>query len=87
MAFGVGPLLTMGAIDALNAHGSDVLKRTYLEKLVTGEWMGTMHLTEPQAGSDVGALRTRVHADNGPFRALAGLCSTSLASFRACSPS
>jgi acyl-CoA dehydrogenase len=71
MAFGVGPLLTMGAIDALNAHGSDVLKRTYLEKLVTGEWMGTMHLTEPQAGSDVGALRTRVHADNGPFQALA----------------
>ena len=59
MAFGVGPLLTMGAIDALNAHGSDVLKRAYLEKLVTGEWMGTMHLTEPQAGSDVGALRTR----------------------------
>ena len=59
MAFGVGPLLTMGAIDALNAHGSDPLKRAYLEKLVTGEWTGTMHLTEPQAGSDVGALRTR----------------------------
>ena len=59
MAFGVGPLLTMGAIDALNAHGSDALKRAYLEKLVTGEWTGTMHLTEPQAGSDVGALRTR----------------------------
>src|SRR6516225_5444144 len=59
MAFGLGPLLTMGAIDALNAHGSDALKRVYLEKLVTGEWTGTMHLTEPQAGSDVGALRTR----------------------------
>src|SRR5580700_4698122 len=69
MAFGVGPLLTMGAIDALNAHGSDVLKRAYLEKLVTGEWMGTMHLTEPQAGSDVGALRTRAErAADGTYR-------------------
>jgi acyl-CoA dehydrogenase len=69
MAFGVGPLLTMGAIDALNAHGSDVLKRTYLEKLVTGEWMGTMHLTEPQSGSDVGALRTRAErAADGTYR-------------------
>jgi len=69
MAFGVGPLLTMGAVDALNAHGSDALKRTYLEKLVTGEWMGTMHLTEPQAGSDVGALRTRAErAGDGTYR-------------------
>ncbi len=69
MAFGVGPLLTMGAIDALNVHGSDVLKRSYLEKLVTGEWMGTMHLTEPQAGSDVGALRTRAErAGDGTYR-------------------
>src|ERR1700735_2666114 len=69
MAFGVGPLLTMGAVDALHAHGSDVLKRTYLEKLVTGEWTGTMHLTEPQAGSDVGALRTRAErAPDGTYR-------------------
>ncbi len=69
MAFGVGPLLTMGAIDALNVQGSDVLKRSYLEKLVTGEWMGTMHLTEPQAGSDVGALRTRAErAGDGTYR-------------------
>ena len=69
MAFGVGPLLTMGAIDALNAHGSDALKRAYLEKLVTGEWTGTMHLTEPQAGSDVGALRTRAErAADGTYR-------------------
>jgi 3-(methylsulfanyl)propanoyl-CoA dehydrogenase len=69
MAFGVGPLLTMGAVDALDAHGSDTLKRTYLEKLVTGEWMGTMHLTEPQAGSDVGALRTRAErAGDGTYR-------------------
>jgi len=69
MAFGVGPLLTMGAVDALNVHGSDALKRSYLEKLVTGEWMGTMHLTEPQAGSDVGALRTRAErAGDGTYR-------------------
>jgi alkylation response protein AidB-like acyl-CoA dehydrogenase len=69
MAFGVGPLLTMGAIDALDAHGSDALKRAYLEKLVTGEWMGTMHLTEPQAGSDVGALRTRAErGSDGTYR-------------------
>ena len=69
MAFGLGPLLTMGAIDALAAHGSEALKRTYLEKLVTGEWTGTMHLTEPQAGSDVGALRTRaVRAGDGTYR-------------------
>ncbi len=59
MAFAVGPLLTIAAIDALHAHGSDELKRIYLEKMVTGEWTGTMQLTEPQAGSDVGALRTR----------------------------
>jgi len=69
MAFGVGPLLTMGAVDALNVHGSDALKRSYLEKLVTGEWIGTMHLTEPQAGSDVGALRTRAErAGDGTYR-------------------
>ena len=69
MAFGVGSLLTMGAIDSLDAHGSDALKRAYLEKLVTGEWMGTMHLTEPQAGSDVGALRTRAEPmPDGTYR-------------------
>src|SRR5215218_8673888 len=59
MAFGIGPVLTMGAIEALDRHGADALKQKYLEKLTTGEWMGTMQLTEPQAGSDVGALRTR----------------------------
>ncbi len=50
---------TLSAIEALDAHGNDELKKIYLEKLVTGEWTGTMQLTEPQAGSDVGALRTR----------------------------
>jgi alkylation response protein AidB-like acyl-CoA dehydrogenase len=59
VAFGLCPLLTLSAIEALDAHGSDELKKIYLEKLVSGEWTGTMQLTEPQAGSDVGALRTR----------------------------
>ena len=69
MAFGVGPVLTMAAIDALAAHGSDALKRTYLGKLVSGEWIGTMQLTEPQAGSDVGALRTKAErAADGTYR-------------------
>jgi acyl-CoA dehydrogenase len=69
MAFADGPMLTMAGIDALDAHGSDTLKKTYLEKLVTGEWMATMQLTEPQAGSDVGALRTRAErAGDGTYR-------------------
>src|SRR6202048_4424856 len=50
------PLLTLRAIEALDAQGSDELKKIYLEKLVSGQWTGTMQLTEPQAGSDVGAL-------------------------------
>src|SRR5450631_1079041 len=69
MAFRIGPVLTMAAIDALDAYGSDALKQTYLGKLISGEWMGTMQLTEPQAGSDVGALRTRAtRAPDGSYR-------------------
>src|SRR3954471_9182281 len=69
MAFGIGPVLTMGAADALAAHGTDVLKRDFLSKLVSGEWTGTMQLTEPQAGSDVGALRTKAErAAGGAYR-------------------
>src|SRR3977135_2496613 len=69
MAFGLGPVLTMAGIDALVTHGSDELKRTYLPKLVSGEWMGTMQLTESQAGSDVGALRTKAErAADGSYR-------------------
>ncbi|QND52193.1 acyl-CoA dehydrogenase [Phyllobacterium sp. 628] len=69
MAFGIGPTLTLGAIEALEAHATDELKQTYLPKLVSGEWMGTMNLTEPQAGSDVGALRTRAERlDDGTYR-------------------
>ncbi len=69
MAFGLGPVLTMAGVDALVAHGSDELQRRFLPKLVSGEWMGTMQLTEPQAGSDVGALRTRAdRAGDGSYR-------------------
>ncbi|WP_321499090.1 acyl-CoA dehydrogenase [Breoghania sp.] len=59
MAFAIGPTLTAGAIEALSAHASEDLQATYMEKLVTGEWMATMNLTEPQAGSDLAALRSR----------------------------
>jgi len=69
MAFGIGPVLTMAAIDALHAYGSEALKKQYLGKLVSGEWMGTMQLTEPQAGSDVGALRSKAErAGDGTYR-------------------
>jgi alkylation response protein AidB-like acyl-CoA dehydrogenase len=69
MAFGIGTVLTMGAVEMLAAFGNDNLKRTYLPKLVSGEWTGTMEMTEPQAGSDVGALRTRAeHAPDGSYR-------------------
>lgn len=57
MAFALCPMLTMGAVEALLHHGSRAQQATYLPKLATGEWTGTMNLTEPQAGSDVGALR------------------------------
>jgi alkylation response protein AidB-like acyl-CoA dehydrogenase len=59
LSFGLFPGLTRGASEALAAHGSDDLKATYLEKLVTGEWCGAMALTEASAGTDLGLLRTR----------------------------
>jgi alkylation response protein AidB-like acyl-CoA dehydrogenase len=59
LSFALCPLLTDGAIEALLTAGSDALKATYLEKLVSGEWTGTMNLTEPQAGSDLAMVRTR----------------------------
>src|SRR5271167_4271461 len=69
VAFGLCPLLTLSAIEALDAHGSDALKKIYLAKLISGEWTGTMQLTEPQAGSDVGALRSRAErASDGSYR-------------------
>ncbi|MCC7411051.1 MAG: acyl-CoA dehydrogenase [Gammaproteobacteria bacterium] len=59
MAFSLCPMLTQGAVDALIVHGCEALKNRYLDKLVTGEWTGTMNLTEPQAGSDLAAVATR----------------------------
>jgi len=63
MSFALCPLLTASAVEALTHHGSDAQKPTYLEKLVTGEWTGCMDLTEPQAGSDLAAVRTRAEVD------------------------
>ncbi|MCZ0733346.1 acyl-CoA dehydrogenase [Phreatobacter sp. AB_2022a] len=68
-AFGLGPLLTQGAIEAISAHASDELKAIYLPKMVSGEWTGTMNLTEPSAGSDLAGLRTRAtRAADGTYR-------------------
>jgi 3-(methylthio)propanoyl-CoA dehydrogenase len=58
LAFALCPLLSMGAVEALQHHGSQSQQALYLPRLATGEWTGTMNLTEPQAGSDVGALKT-----------------------------
>ncbi|WP_421361924.1 acyl-CoA dehydrogenase [Agrobacterium rosae] len=69
MAFALCPTLTMGAVEAVVKHGSDDLKATYLEKLVSGVWTGTMNLTEPQAGSDLAALKSRAErAGDGSYR-------------------
>jgi acyl-CoA dehydrogenase len=69
MAFALGPLVGQAAVDAFTVHGSAELKQAYLKKLVSGEWIATMQLTEPQAGSDVGALRTRAErAGDGTYR-------------------
>ena len=59
LAIQLNPLLTQGQIEALEHHGSDEIKATYLPKLIAGTWTGTMNLTEPQAGTDVGALRSK----------------------------
>lgn len=69
MAFGLNPMLTQCQIDALEQHASEELKEIYLPRLISGEWCGTMNITEPQAGSDVGAIRTRaVAAGDGSYR-------------------
>ncbi|MGY6567695.1 MAG: acyl-CoA dehydrogenase [Salinarimonas sp.] len=69
LSFGIAPLLTMGGIEALIMHASQDLKDRYLEKLVTGEWTATMNLTEPQAGSDLAALRTKAEpVGDGTYR-------------------
>ena len=68
LAFSLCPMLTQSAIWALSIHGSPEQKDTWLPKLVSGEWAGTMNLTEPHAGSDVGALRTRAVRDGDRYR-------------------
>ena len=69
MGFMLGPVLTFGAIDALEAHASDAIKHTYLEKMISGEWPATMNLTESGAGSDLSEMRTRAErAGDGSYR-------------------
>lgn len=69
MAFGLCPLLNQGCVEAISTHGSDALKEKYLAKLISGEWTGTMNLTEPHAGSDLGLLKTKAErADDGTYR-------------------
>jgi 3-(methylsulfanyl)propanoyl-CoA dehydrogenase len=69
MSFGLAPMLTLGAIEALQQHGTDDQKARFLPKLTSGEWSGAMNLTEPQAGSDVGALTTKaVPSGDGRYR-------------------
>ena len=69
MAWSLCPLLTVGAIEALDKHGSDELKDKFLAKIVSGEWTGTMNLTEPQAGTDLAALKSRAEPQgDGTYR-------------------
>jgi len=72
MAFGLCPLLSFGAIEAILAHGTDEQKETYLPRLISGEWTGAMNLTEPQAGSDVGALTTKAVPNGDGSYAITG---------------
>jgi alkylation response protein AidB-like acyl-CoA dehydrogenase len=62
------PLLTSGAIEAIHTHATDELKQQYLSKMISGEWSGTMNLTEPQAGTDLAAVRTRAERDGDKYR-------------------
>ncbi|WP_075995748.1 acyl-CoA dehydrogenase [Salaquimonas pukyongi] len=69
MAWALCPLLTVGAIEALDKHGSEELKDRFLARIVSGEWTGTMNLTEPQAGTDLAALKTRAEPrEDGTYR-------------------
>ncbi len=72
MAFGLCPLLSFGAIEAILAHGTSEQQQTYLPKLISGEWTGAMNLTEPQAGSDVGALTTKAVPNGDGSYAITG---------------
>ena len=68
LSFALCPLLTQGAVELLNAHGSDDLKNIFLKKMVTGEWNGTMNLTEPQAGTDLAQIRTKARQEGEHYR-------------------
>ena len=68
LSFGLAPILNQGAIDLLQAHGSEAQKQTWLPKLMSGAWTGTMNLTESQAGSDLSAIRTRAVRDGDVYR-------------------
>ncbi|MFL6713337.1 MAG: acyl-CoA dehydrogenase [Sulfurifustis sp.] len=68
MSFSLCSMLTQGAVEAIETHASEELKRTFLPKLVSGEWTGTMNLTEPQAGSDLAAVRTRAVPEGDHYR-------------------
>jgi len=72
MSLQTSPLLTQGQIEALEHHASDAIKDLYLPKLISGAWSGTMNLTEPQAGSDVGALRSRAERNGDGSYAITG---------------
>jgi alkylation response protein AidB-like acyl-CoA dehydrogenase len=72
MAFGLCPLLTLAAVEALEAHGTPELQALYLPRLVSGEWTGTMNLTEPQAGTDLAAVRARAEPNGDGTYALHG---------------
>ncbi|MDA0785102.1 MAG: acyl-CoA dehydrogenase [Proteobacteria bacterium] len=68
LAWSLCPLLTIGAIESLIAHGAPELKAKFLEKLVSGEWAGTMNLTEPQAGTDLSLLKSRAEREGDHYR-------------------
>ncbi|MFZ9873221.1 MAG: acyl-CoA dehydrogenase [Steroidobacteraceae bacterium] len=68
LSFKLCPMLTQGAVEAIEQYGTDEQKHRYLAKMVSGEWTGTMNLTEPQAGSDLAAIRTRAQPDGDHYR-------------------
>lgn len=68
LAFSLCPLLTQGAVDAIETHASQALKETYLPNMVSGKWTGTMNLTEPSAGSDLAAIKTKAVPDGEQYR-------------------
>jgi len=72
LSLSLNPLMTQGQIEALDNHASDAIKSLYLPKLISGDWCGTMNLTEPQAGSDVGALRSRAEPNGDGTYAVTG---------------